>query len=170
MSPGDGDRPPAVPPAQQRPPVPRRDAAWHATASLQALRDVLEVGVRVRRQVRRRTGLSEVELAALEELSRGPRGAVELARAISVSTAAVTGLADRLTARGHLARVPDVSDRRRTQLHATEEARATMATELGPMFEALAELDATFTPAEREVVARYLRGACAALGHAVDEP
>ncbi len=137
--------------------------AWHESATLDVLRDLLRAAVDVRHTVSRRTGLSEIELGALEELSRHSLGPAALARRIDVSTAAATGIVDRLSGRGHVERVPDPDDRRRTQLHVTDSGSAEMRRHLLPMFQRLAELDAGFDAAERAVVERYLRGALDAL-------
>lgn len=143
---------------------------WHATATLETLRSLLEAGVRVRHVVSRRASLSEVELATLERLSHGPVGPAALARHLDVTSAAATGIVDRLSRRGHLERVADEDDRRRTQLHITESATGEMQRHLAPMFHGLARLDAEFSPEERAVVERYLRGALAAIEAVIAEP
>lgn len=142
---------------------------WHATETLQTLRLLLEAAVEVRHAVCRRTGLSEVELAALEQLSHGSVGPAALARRLDVTSAAATGIVDRLHGRGHVDRSPDPHDRRRTQLHLTESGRQEMRRQLMPMFAGLAQVDADFTDEERAVVERYLRGALASVERVLDE-
>lgn len=144
--------------------------AWRQTPSLEALRALLAAGARIRHVLSRRAGLSSTELTALERLSHAPLGPAALARELDVSTAAATGIVDRLAARGHAQRVPDEHDRRRTAVHVTESGRAEMARQLAPMFRRLIELDASFTPEEREVVTRYLRGALEAVTAVEDTP
>ena len=146
------------------------DRPWHATATLETLRSLLEAGARIRHEVSRRAHLSDVELATLERLSHGPIGPAELARHLDVTSAAATGIVDRLSRRGHLERVPDEDDRRRTQLHITTSATGEVRRHLRPMFEGLARVDAEFTPEERAVVERYLRGALEAVRAAIDAP
>jgi DNA-binding MarR family transcriptional regulator len=143
---------------------------WHESPTLQTLRSLLEAGVKVRHVVGRRASLSEVELAALERLSHGPTGPAALARHLEVSSAAATGIVDRLSRRGHLDRVADEADRRRTQLHLTTSGRGEMQRHLLPMFQGLARLDTEFTEAERGVVERYLRGALACVESVIEEP
>jgi DNA-binding MarR family transcriptional regulator len=133
--------------------------AWHSTASLEALRDLLATGARVNHVVARRAGLSETELVTLEHLSRERLGPAEVARRLEVSTAAATGIVDRLAARGHVERRPHADDRRRTELVITESGRSEVVGHLVPMFVALDRLDRSFSEEEREVVERYLRGA-----------
>lgn len=146
------------------------DQQWHATATLVTLRSLLEAAARIRHEVSRRASLSDVELATLERLSHGPIGPAELARHLDVSTAAATGIVDRLSRRGHLERVPDEDDRRRTQLHITTSATGEVQRHLRPMFEGLARLDAGFDDAERAIVERYLRGALEAVEAAIAAP
>lgn len=135
---------------------------WSQTPSLTALRAAVGAAARVRPVVAHAARLSSSELVALEHLTAGPTGPAELARLLDVSTAASTGIVDRLEERGHVARVADPSDRRRVSVQITESGRAEVVSLLLPMFSALQRLDAKFDEEEREIVARYLRGATAA--------
>lgn len=135
---------------------------WAESESLVALRSATNAAVRVRPVVAHAARLSHSELVALEHLTTGPMGPAELARVLEVSTAASTGIVDRLEARGHVARVADPADRRRTSVQVTDSGRAEVVGLLMPMFAALRALDEGFDEAERAVVARYLRGATAA--------
>ncbi len=97
------------PPTTQHPvPVPPRTTQQRfvQTESLQALREVIDAGGKVRRVVARRAGLGESELVALQHLILGSRGPAEVARLLEVSTAASTGIVDRLVAHGHVERRP----------------------------------------------------------------
>ena len=133
--------------------------SWRQTPSLTALRDLVTTGARVNHVVARRAGLSESELVTLEHLSRECIGPAEVARRLEVSTAAATGIVDRLVSRGHVERRPHAADRRRTELVITESGRSEVVGHLLPMFVALDGLDRSFSQDEREVVERYLRGA-----------
>ena len=137
--------------------------------TLLALRDLVAAGSRVNHVVSRRAGLSESELVTLEHLSREQIGPAEVARRLEVSTAAATGIVDRLVARGHVERRPHELDRRRTELHITGSGRAEIIGHLMPMFRALDQHDATFTEEEKAVVQRYLRGATAAFERVLDD-
>src|SRR6478735_732863 len=134
---------------------------WQQTGSLLALRELIETGGRLRQVIARRAGLSESDLVAMEHLMREPLGPAELARLLNVTTAASTGLVDRLVQRGHVERQPHEQDRRRTQVEVTESGREDVLAHLLPMFVALDRLDGSFTAEERAVVERYLRGAIA---------
>jgi DNA-binding MarR family transcriptional regulator len=137
-------------------------AGWEQTGSLMALREAIEKGGRLRHVIARRAGLSESDLVAMEHLMREPLGPGELARLLDVTTAASTGLVDRLAQRGHVQRQPHGQDRRRTQVEVTDSGREDVLAHLLPMFVALDRMDGSFTADERAVVERYLRGAIAA--------
>lgn len=138
---------------------------WEPAGSLRALREAIERGGRLRHVIARRAGLSESDLVAMEHLTQGPLGPGELARILDVTTAAATGLVDRLAQRGHVRRTPHEADRRRTQVEMTPSGREEVLTQLLPMFRELDRLDRSFTAEERAVVERYLRGAIAAFEH-----
>ena len=144
--------------------------AWEQTGSLEALREVVDAGARVRHVIARRAGLAESDLVAMELLMHGAAGPGELARHLDVSTAAATGLADRLVARGHVERRPHEGDRRRTSLQVTASGREEVLGHLLPMFRALDRLDRSFSAADRAVVERYLRGAVEAFAEVGSQP
>jgi DNA-binding MarR family transcriptional regulator len=139
-----------------------RGAERRQPPTLLALRDLVAAGSRVNHVVSRRSGLTETELVTLEHLSREQIGPAEVARRLEVSTAAATGIVDRLVSRGHVERRPHELDRRRTELHITDSGRGEIIGHLMPMFVALDRHDASFTEEEKAVVERYLRGATAA--------
>ena len=132
---------------------------WEASGTLVALRELVTTGARVNHVVARRAGISDTELVTLEHLGREQIGPAEVARRLEVSTAAATGIVDRLVSRGHVERRPHAADRRRTELVLTESGRSEVVGHLLPMFIALDQLDRGFTDEERAVVERYLRGA-----------
>jgi DNA-binding MarR family transcriptional regulator len=99
----------------------------------------------------------------LELLTKGSAGPVHLARELGVTSAASSGIVDRLVARGHVERRPHASDRRRTEVVITASGREEVLGHLMPMFVALQELDSQLDPRERAAITRYLRGATAAM-------
>src|SRR6478735_7253917 len=143
---------------------------WQQTGSLLALREAIERGGRVRHVIARRAGLSESDLVAMEHLMRQPLGPAELARILDVTTAASTGLVDRLAQRGHVQRHPHEVDRRRTQVEVTATGREEVLAHLVPMFVSLDRLDKSFTDEERAVVERYLRGVIATFDELEAQP
>lgn len=132
---------------------------WDAPGSLEALRELVATGARVNHVVARRAGISVTELATLEHLAGEQIGPAEVARRLEVSTAAATGIVDRLVGHGHVERRPHAADRRRTELVLTDSGRSEVVGHLLPMFLALDRLDRGFSDDERTVVERYLRGA-----------
>ena len=138
-------------------------ATWKQTDTLTALRELLDVSAAVRPVVAERAGVTQTELVALEHLIKGPIGPAEVARLLGVTSAAATGIVDRLQARGHVERRAHATDRRRTELVITPTAREDVLAHLLPMFRALAALDADLTEEEREVVDRYLHRATEAV-------
>lgn len=133
------------------------------TSTLTLLRRLLDVSQRANPALARRADLSHSELTALELLTRDPVGPGDLARHLGVTSAAATGIVDRLAARGHVERRPHEQDGRRTQVVLTDSGRAEVLGHLMPMFVALDELDRSLGDAEREVVDRYLTGAIEAI-------
>jgi len=138
-------------------------AGWAQTSSLLALRELVSAGGQVAPAVANRAGLSHNELRTLEHLIDRPLGPGELSRLLGVSSAASSGIIDRLEQRGHAQRVSHESDGRRTRVTISDSGRAEVVGHLMPMFRELAELDATLDEADREVVTRYLRGALQAI-------
>jgi DNA-binding MarR family transcriptional regulator len=136
---------------------------WRLTGTLSALQELVEVAEAVPAVVARRAGLSTSELHSLRHLMRGPMGPVDLAKVLGVTSAASSGVVDRLCSHGHAVRRPHPDDGRRTEVVITDSGRAEVTARMRPMFVALAELDASLTDDERVVVERYLRGATAAM-------
>lgn len=131
-------------------------SGWERSATLEALHRLLDSGRRSGPALARRAGLTHSELAALEHVFDEPVGPSELAQRIGVTSAAATGIVDRLEARGHVERQPHPTDRRRTAVVCTASGREEMLGHLMPMFVELAALDASFTEEEREVIHRFL--------------
>ena len=136
---------------------------WRMSQTLERLQRLMDAGSAAPAAVARRAGLSPSELHALRHLSRGPMGPADLARALGVTTAAASGVVDRLEGNGHAQRRPHTADGRRTEVHLTDSGRAEAVGHLAPMFGALAALDASLSDEEREIVDRYLDGAIAAV-------
>ncbi|MGO4600196.1 MarR family winged helix-turn-helix transcriptional regulator [Terrabacter sp. 2RAF25] len=136
---------------------------WRTTGTLTALQELVEVSEAVPAVVARKAGLSTTELHSLRHLVRGPLGPVEIGRLLGVTSAASSGVVDRLVSRGHAERRSHPDDGRRTEVVITDSGRTEVLAYMRPMFEALAELDASLDDREREVVERYLLGATAAM-------
>lgn len=147
-----------------RPPLdPTAESGPLQSASLQALRELVTLAGQVGPAVAKRAQLSRSELEALEHLMDDDLGPVDLARRLGVTSAAASGIVDRLVARGHVQRVAHRIDGRRVSVVMSPAARQEVIGHLMPMFVALAELDERLTDPEREIVERYLRDAIAAV-------
>ena len=137
--------------------------AWTGSSTLDALQELVDVAAQVPAEVARQAGLSTSELHSLRHLFDSPMGPVDLARALGVTSAASSGIVDRLASRGHVERRSDPDDGRRTSVVITDSGRAEVMHRLAPMFAGLAALDSSLDDDERVVVERYLRGAVAAM-------
>ena len=133
------------------------------SATLVALRRLIAVAELVQPAVAQQAGLTRTEVRTLELLSQEPLGPAEIARRLDVSTAASTGIVDRLVEHGHAVRTPHPSDRRRQVVEITDSGRRDTLTLLAPMLERLAHLDAGLSAHEREVVTRFLEESAEAL-------
>jgi len=136
---------------------------WRRSATLDRLQQLIDASATAPAAVARRAHLSASELHALRHVSMQAMGPAELAKALGVTTAASSGVVDRLVAHGHAERHPHPLDGRRTEVRLTDSGRAESIGHLAPMFAALAALDASLSDEERVVVDRYLDGAIAAV-------
>lgn len=135
------------------------DAPQEATASpstAAALDALIQVAATVEPAVARKAAISTSELQALRYLVRGSCGPVELSHLLGVTSAASSGVVDRLAARGHVRRRPHPDDGRRTQVEVTESGRREVEALMGPVAARLAETDELLNDEERAVVGRYL--------------
>lgn len=137
--------------------------AWTGSSALRALEELVKVSISATDGLAHRARLSHTELEALRHMMEEETGPAELARTLHVTSAAATGIVDRLEARGHVARRPHPSDRRRTQLEVTDSGRGEVMGLLAPMFHGLAAADAALTDQERAVVTRFLEQATEAM-------
>ena len=128
----------------------------HGPATLEALDELIRAAASVEPAVARRAGLSTSELQALRYLVDGSRGPVELSHLLGVTSAASSGVVDRLSARGHVRRRPHPADGRRTQVEITGSGRQALDSLLEPMQARLAAVDASLGEDERTAVGRYL--------------
>lgn len=128
---------------------------------LVAMRRWREAEQRVSLESRSQMHLNETDMKALRFLiaaknQKAPVTAGALSEHLGISTASTTKLLDRLAASGHIERGPHPTDRRAITVtitqHTHEEVRETIGRRHARRFEAAARL----TPAEREVVIRFL--------------
>ncbi|PPF80329.1 MarR family transcriptional regulator [Subtercola sp. Z020] len=131
------DRPasPDEPAAPERPSTPVTPTPAHADAVLSALADYRSAEVEMRRRTRDSMRMGATDLQALRFLLKAQQeGRIvsgrTLADHLGMTSASVTAMLDRLTASGHVTRLPHPSDRRSLQVVATpgsdEEVRHTL--------------------------------------------
>lgn len=132
---------------------------WDRSSTLDSLRLLLATSQRATPALARKAQLSHTEMAVLEHVMEHPSGPSELAQRLGVTSAAASGIIDRLEARGHAERQPHPTDRRRTVVAATPSGRDELLGHLMPMFVELARIDAGLDEAERRVVLRFLQDA-----------
>ena len=133
------------------------------SATLTSLRTLTRLSEQVAPAVARRARLTHNELRALEHLMDQPMGPGDLGRVLGVSSAAASGIIDRLEARGHAQRTSHASDRRRTSVTISTSGRSEVIGFLMPMFRELAAVDEELSDTDRVAVDRFLEGAIRAL-------
>lgn len=112
-------------------------------------------------------GLHRTHLHALAHVMDAERrGAAmtpgRLAAALNLSSPATSALLERLESAGHVVRRPTPGDRRSVTLEATRSARNVGGELFGPLAVALREVLTRYSPAELELVSRFLAEATAA--------
>jgi DNA-binding MarR family transcriptional regulator len=103
-----------------------------------------------------RTDFQALGLVMDAERRGTPLTPAGLARALAMTTGAVSAAIDRLERTGHLRRSRESADRRLVHLHFTDEARALAQDFFRPLGQRAAEVRAHFTAEELDTVARYL--------------
>jgi DNA-binding MarR family transcriptional regulator len=122
-----------------------------------AFRDVNNQDEAIEGLAAARLGIGPVDMRCLNVIQNaGSQTPGELARAVGVTTGAVTGALDRLERAGYARREPDPDDRRRLRVVVTDEFMERAEEIWGPLaadwFEALGR----FTVAELETVVAFL--------------
>lgn len=140
---------------------PKSREADHTLALLQ---DVLDTAGLVRLQSARRMKLTPQEMQALELLMHLDMGPGQLASRLGITSAAASGLVDRLERKGHVRRVPDAVDRRRTHVVMTQHGQEAVQDLVSPMIDRLMQIDARLSPSARRCVSEYLHEVRGAMG------
>ncbi|MCW4466106.1 MarR family transcriptional regulator [Glutamicibacter sp. MNS18] len=116
---------------------------------------------KISRSSQRYMKLNETDMRALRLLIAGKhRGDLvtpgQIAKHVNVSTASVTKMLDRLEAGGHITRRPHPNDRRSQCVEITPETHLAAREQVGRHHAVRFEAARRLTPAEREVVIRFL--------------
>jgi DNA-binding MarR family transcriptional regulator len=128
----------------------------------EAMRDLIANAVLTNEGIARSYGIHVVDLQTLGLILRMARAVTptEIANMTGLPTSTVTRVVNRLEAAGFVRRSPDPDDRRSVIVTAIAGAIESKS-KSDPYADIVAALDrhnATFTPAELDVVARYLEG------------
>lgn len=128
------------------------------TALRDAGRRLSTATIRFHRGVAAKLGLNDTDHKCLDLLMReGPMTAGALAEHGGYTSGAVTGIVNRLIAKGFVIRIQDPQDKRKVQLRADEaETRRRMWPLLQPMISGMAEMEADYSTRDLKVVASYL--------------
>ncbi|MGC5015026.1 MarR family winged helix-turn-helix transcriptional regulator [Streptosporangium sp. DT93] len=102
---------------------------------------------------------TDLQCVALLDLETGPVSTGEIARLTGLTPGSATRLVDRLARTGLVVRVADPHDRRRALVELAPVARARVAAVWDVPGEAYGRALETFTDAELDVIAEYLRRA-----------
>ena len=140
------------------PGTPDRDAA---RTVLQALRQYRTAEQEMRQRIRNELNINEKDMQALHYLMHAHQhgealGPTELSRLLSISTASTTALIDRLVRSGHVERQIHPTDRRALKLVPTDKSHVDMQTNLHRLHERMMDVASALSPAEANVVARFL--------------
>ncbi|WP_395691312.1 MarR family winged helix-turn-helix transcriptional regulator [Nocardioides sp.] len=135
---------------------------------LHAVSELVRVDREMRRDLGRRMTLGETDLRAVRYVmaaTRAQRSATphELAEHLGISTAATTTLLDRLSAAGHLERVPHPTDRRSKVVVATPHAYQEVGSHLGATHDRMRAAAARVPESARPALLAFLADITAAM-------
>ncbi|WP_296259588.1 MULTISPECIES: MarR family winged helix-turn-helix transcriptional regulator [unclassified Pseudomonas] len=102
-------------------------------------------------------GINQTDMAALEHLiTDGPLPPTELAARLSITTAGITQVVDRLERAGHVIRERQMNDKRRVLVCPVQASVARAYRHMAPMLEALGAVLNALDGEDRAVVQRFL--------------
>ncbi|KHK99962.1 transcriptional regulator [Microbacterium mangrovi] len=137
-------------------------------ALLRAVRDFGDAHDRMNGALKHGMDMNITDLAALRLLiMREERGVAvtpaDMSRHLRISTASTTKLLDRLSAAGHVVRVPHPTDRRALVVELTDHARSEFFRLFGQRLAAMREAFAPFSDDELRAAARVLDATAGAI-------
>lgn len=123
----------------------------------QRLKTISMLTRQIGRKIGESLGVNVTDMAALEQLlNNGPMTPGQLAGHLKVTTAAATQIVDRLERAGHVARERRAHDRRKICVVPVEASVDRAFEQLAPMLDGLDGVIADLSPAERQVIERFL--------------
>lgn len=141
---------------------PRPSLSWETDSQersiVRSLRQIIRAVALYSRELQRSRNLTTTQLATLRQLARrGPVSAGDLARAISVSQATITGVLDRLERPGLIQRRRDPRDRRRVVVELTAAGGDVVRDSPPPLHERFMVRLAALPERQRQEIDRTLR-------------
>ena len=128
--------------------------AGQVAASLRALSTEID---RLDQVAADRYGLNRTDMRALDIVGQtGPLAPTALARMLGFTTGGVTSVLDRLERAGYVRRRPDLGDRRRQVVQATEATAALDQEVFGDLIRGTSDLLTTYTDDELRVIQDFL--------------
>lgn len=102
-------------------------------------------------------GINQTDLAAMEQLmTDGPLPPTELATRLSLTTAGITLVIDRLETAGHVVRERQVGDKRRVLVRPVQASIARTYGHISPMLDGLDAVLRALDPHDRGVIEQFL--------------
>jgi DNA-binding MarR family transcriptional regulator len=127
------------------------------------LREIRELSSAFEGHLGTQLTVNPTDLTAMEHLIQdGPLTPTELARRLNVSTAAATTVIDRLTAVGHVSRIPNPADRRGVLVVPAPASVARAMDALMPMIMDIDGVLKNFSATEQAIITDYLERVVAA--------
>ena len=121
------------------------------------LRTIVSLSSDFQRRLARLLGVGPTDLSAMEHLiESGPLSPSELARRLSITTAAATLMVDRLENVGHASRSPHPEDRRRVVVAPAAPSVERATIELLPLIRGVAEVTGDLSDDDAAVIERFL--------------
>jgi DNA-binding MarR family transcriptional regulator len=144
-----------------------------ATSLMEALRSYRAAEVAMRRRTRQSMDMGENELLVLRYLTRARRRGehvtpVVLAKYLGITSASTTAVLDRLEKSGHIARIPNPTDRRSVRIEASDKTEEEIRRTLSEMHARMMEVVRPMSAADRRVVVDFLDAMRDAVDH-IDE-
>lgn len=128
---------------------------------LDAVRSYRATETQIRRRTQDSMGMNENDLLAMRYLMQarqagGSLGPKDLSRLLGISTASTTALIDRLERGGYVQRRARPNDRRAWEIVPTETSDEEVRETVGDMHRRMMQAAAELSPAEAEVVIRFM--------------
>ena len=128
---------------------------------MQSLHEWQEASRSLSEASRRYMKLNESDMRAIRLLIRAQKqNAIvtpkDIAQEVGISSASTTKLVDRLVEGGHIVRVPHPSDRRTMCIEVTDSTASSAQNTIGRQHARRLSAAASMSPAEREIVIRFL--------------